>query len=161
MRLSIAVSTAAFMAVPIGTAQSDDGFSGLWKFTPVRSEARNVPTPPDPYLKVEQSATALTFFSSSEEGGPFTRSTYRLDGRSEKTQTGSITTNTVTKWEGYALLVNTLVSGPQDYTVMERWQPSRDHITLTITRTIVRLGGESESVLIYESPTLGVRSPVK
>jgi hypothetical protein len=161
MRLFFAVLTASLIAVQIGTAQSDDGFSGLWKFNPGRSEVRNVPTPPALFLKVEQSATALTFFSSSEEGGPFTRSTYRLDGRSEKTQTGNVTTNTMTKWEGDALLVNTLVSGPQNYTVMERWQPSRDKSTLTITRTIVRLGGESESVLVYESPTLSVRSPVK
>src|SRR5258708_28716925 len=161
MRLFMAVLTASFMAVQIGTAQSDEGFSGLWKFNPARSEVRNLPAPPALFLKVEQDGKELTLFSSSEEGGPSTRSIYRLDGRSEKTQIGNVTTNTVTKWEGDALLVNILVSGPQNYTVMERWQPSRDKSTLTITRTIVRLGGESESVLVYESPALSVRTPVK
>src|SRR5258708_24109130 len=99
MRLFMAVLTASFMAVQLGTAQSDEGFSGVWKFNPARSEVRNLPAPPAPFLKVEESAKALTFFSSSEEGGPSTRSAYRLDGRSEKAQTGNVTTNTVTKWE--------------------------------------------------------------
>jgi type IV secretion system protein VirB10 len=44
---------------------------------------------------------------------------------------------------------------------MERWERTRDGITLTITRTIVRPGGESESVLVYENPTLIVRTPTK
>src|SRR5260370_28458823 len=115
MRLFMAVLTDSFMAVQIGAAQSDEGFSGLWKFNPARSEVRNLPAPPAPFLKVEQSATALTFFSSSEEGGPSTRSAYRLEGRSEKTRAGNVTIDTVTKWEGDALLVNILVSGPQSY----------------------------------------------
>src|SRR6266487_6368808 len=161
MRLFIAVLTASFMAVQIGTAQSAEGFSGLWKLNPARSEMRNLPAPAALFLKVEQSAKDLTFLSSSEEGGSSTRSLYRLDGRTEKSQVGNVTTSTVTKWEGDALLVNTLVSGPQNYTVMERWERSRDKSTLTITRTIVRLGGESESVLVYESPTLSVRAPAK
>ena len=151
MRVLIAVLTAS-LASQIGTAQSDPGFSGLWKFNPARSEVRNLPVPPDPFLKVEQNATALTISASSAEDGPFTSSTYPLDGTSRKRQVGSTSTNTLTKWEGAALLVNTLVSGPQNYTVMERWTRSVDGATLTIKRSIVRLGDESESVLIYESP---------
>ena len=68
---------------------------------------------------------------------------------------GDSTTNTVTKWEGAALLVNTLVSGPQSYTVMERWTRSRDGNTLTVRQTIVRLGNESESTLVYDNAALG------
>ncbi len=67
--------------------------------------------------------------------------------------------NTATKREGSALLVNTLVSGPQNYTVMERWKRSRNGNTLTIKRTIVTLGGETESVLVYESPSIPTLSP--
>jgi hypothetical protein len=161
MRLHIAVLTASILAVQVGTAQSGEGFSGQWRFNPARSEVRNLPVPPAPFLKVEQSATAITFFASSEEGGPSTASTYNLNGRAEKSKVGDVTTNTVTKWEGDALLVNTLVSGSQNYTMMERWECSRDRSTLTITRTIVRAGGESESVLVYESPTLSVRQPIR
>jgi len=53
------------------------------------------------------------------------------------------------KWEGAALLVNTLVSGPPDYTVMDRWTLSRDHITLTITRQVVQASGEVSGILVF------------
>jgi hypothetical protein len=135
-------------------AQSDEGFSGLWKLNPARSEIRDLPAPPDTFLKVDQNAAALTCLGSSQEGGtPTTTSIYPLNGKEEKRQVGDSTTNTVTKWEGAALLVNTLVSGSRNYTIMERWRRSRDGNTLTITRTVVRLGSESESVLVYENPT--------
>src|SRR5260370_42632847 len=97
MRLFKAVLTAFFVAVQIGAAQSDERFSGLWKFNPARSEVRNLPAPPALLLQVEQDGKELTLFSSSEHGGPSTRSIYRLDGRSEKTQIGNATTNTGTK----------------------------------------------------------------
>ncbi len=153
MRLFIAVLTAS-LAVQIGTAQSDPGFSGLWKLNPARSNVRSTPVPADPFLKVEQTATALSVSSSAQEGGWSKTSTYPLDGTSRKHQSGSSTMNTVTKWEGSALLVNTIVSGPQNYTVMERWKVSRDGSTLTIKRTIVQLSGESESMLVYENPQI-------
>jgi hypothetical protein len=161
MRFSLAVLTAFFVAGQSGIAQSDGGFSGLWKLNPARSEVRNLPVPHAVFLRVEQSAAALTFYASTEEGGPATPSTYSLNGRSEKRKAANSTLDTVAKWEGDALLVNTLVSGPQNYTEMERWERSRDGSTLTITRTIVRAGGESESVLVYENPTLIVRAPAK
>src|SRR5438552_7075047 len=132
--------------------QSDQGLSGGWKFNRERSEIRNLPVAPDAFLQVEQSGATLTLSASSQEDGAPTISTYPLDQRTEKHQAGNITTSTMTKWEGAALLVNTLVSGPQNYTVMERWKRSRDGNTLTINRTIVRLSGESESVLVYENP---------
>jgi hypothetical protein len=140
----------------VASAQSDQSFSGTWKLNRERSEMRNLPAPPDPFLKVEQSGTALTLFASSQQDGSPVISTYPLDQRTEKRQIGNITTSTMTKWEGAALLVNTLVSGPQNYTVMERWKRSRDGNTLTINRTIVRISGESESVLVYENPAAPV-----
>ena len=147
------------LAVLAMNAQSDSGFSGVWRLDRGRSEIHNLPAPPDAFLKVEQSATALKLSASPGENGTPTISTYPLDQRTEKRQVGNVTTSTVTKWEGAALLVNTLVSGPQNYTLMERWKRSRDGNTLTITRTIVRLSGESESVLVYENPTAAVVPP--
>ncbi len=60
--------------------------------------------------------------------------------------------NTATKWEGAALLVNTIVSGPENFSIAERWERSKDHNTLTIERSIVRQAGETESVLVYVDP---------
>jgi len=56
----------------------------------------------------------------------------------------------VAKWEGAALLINTLVSGTRDYTVMDRWQLSRDRSTLTITRQVIEQNGTAEGVLVYK-----------
>jgi type IV secretion system protein VirB10 len=55
------------------------------------------------------------------------------------------------KWEGAALLINTMVSGPQNYVVDERWRLSRDHNVLTIKRQIRKGGGEVEVVLVYRN----------
>jgi thiol-disulfide isomerase/thioredoxin len=91
--------------------------------------------------------------ASQQDGGPFVVLTYFLDGKPAKRRAGDIVMNTQTKWEGAALLVNTLVSGAtQDYTIMERWKRSRDGGTLTIHRTIAWRGAERESVLVYEKP---------
>src|SRR6266850_4478698 len=139
-------------SIGTATAQSDDGFSGSWKFNPANSEVHSLPAPPDPFLKVEQSVKTLTIHASQQEGGPSVTTIYPLNGSASKHRVGGSTLNTMTKWEGSALLVNTIVSGPQNYTVMERWRKSRDGNTLTIKRTIARAAGESESVLIYQSP---------
>src|SRR5438270_4789003 len=149
--MRLIATTMAFwvLSAQAGGAQSDQDFSGLWKFNPDRSEPRSLPVPPDPFLKVEQTTVALTSSASSQENGRFSASiVYPLNGKAEKRKAGESTANTVTKWEGSALLVNTLVSGPRNYTVMERWTRSRDGSTLTIKRTIVRMGSESESVLV-------------
>src|SRR6266849_2613014 len=153
MRLIATGLTTFFLSIGIAMAQSDEGFAGLWKFNPARSEVHSLPAPPDALLKVEQSAKTLTIHASQQEGGPSVTSIYPLDGSESKRRVGGSTLNTMTKWEGSALLVNTIVSGPQNYTVMERWRKSRDASTLTIKRTIARAAGESESVLMYQSPT--------
>jgi hypothetical protein len=145
---ALLVSSVAFC---IAAVASDRGFSGTWKLNPAQSDVRSLPKPPDQVLKVEQSAKALKI-----SGDAAAAVNYPLDGKPEKYRAGDSTLNTVTKWEGDALLVNTLVNGPQSYTIMERWVRSRDGSRLTIKRTIVRNTGESESVLVYENPDIVV-----
>jgi hypothetical protein len=155
MRLFFVFLTTSFLSLQVAIAQSDRGFSGTWKLNPSRSEI-HMTVPPDPYLKVEQTATTLTWSASIEETGDVTTTfSYYLDGKPKKREVGDSTTNTVTKWEGAALLVNTIVSGPQNYTVMERWTRSREGNTLTVRQTIVRLGNETESTLVYDNAALG------
>jgi hypothetical protein len=153
MRVSVA-AVAMFILSAVAAAQTDQDFSGVWKFNPAHSEVHGLPVLPDAFMKVEQNAAALTVSGSNQESSGFSaKSIYPLNGKAEKGKLADSTTNTATKWEGSALLVSTLVSGPQNYTVMERWVRSRDGNTLTIKRTIVRLSGESESVLVYENPS--------
>jgi len=140
----------ALSLVPIATAQTT--FSGTWKLNTSLSEMRGLPAPADLFLKVEQTGAAMTVSGSSQERGPFLTSTYPLDGTADKRKFEGSSFDTRTKWEGAALLTNILVSGPQDYAVMERWTRSRDGNTLTIRRTIVRQGNERESTLAYQLP---------
>ncbi len=143
MRLFAAILFALLLKVETSTAQSNQDFSGVWNLNPARSEIQST-IPADPTLKVEQNAASIDWFTSSP-----TPSIYPLDGRTEKRRLGDSDFSTTTKWEGAALLVNTIVSGPQNYTVMERWTRSRDGNTLTIRRTVVRVRNESESTLVY------------
>jgi type IV secretion system protein VirB10 len=158
MRLA-PVLAALFLALPIATAQSN--FSGTWKLNSALSEMRGLPAPAALFLKVEQTAAAMSVSASSQENGPFAISLYPLDGTAAKRKAADATFDMRTKWEGAALLANILASGPQDYTVMERWTRSRDGNTLTIRRTIVRLGSERESTLVYQSPAASEVSMVK
>jgi type IV secretion system protein VirB10 len=149
MHSRVAAVAVAFLALA-GTAgaQSDRDFSGSWKLDQTRSTNLGAPyVDAQPAFRVDQNATTLTMVAD-----PSATSVYPLDGRSEKYQTGNLQKNTATKWEGAALLVNTIVSGPENFSIAERWERSKDHNTLTIERNIVRQTGETESVLVYVDP---------
>src|SRR5882724_9877992 len=143
MRLFAVALVTLLLALQAAIAQSNQDFSGAWNLNPARSEIQSS-VPGDPAFKVEQNAASLTW-----SAGATTPFIYPLDGRVEKRRAGDSDFSTTTKWEGAALLVNTIVSGPQNYTVMERWTRSRDANTLTIRRTMVRLRNEIESTLVY------------
>jgi type IV secretion system protein VirB10 len=147
------LTTLAILVLIIGAAaaESDRDFSGVWRLNVSSSEIRGLPAPPDPVLKVEEKGRILTVSGGSQESGPFRSLTYPLDSTETKNNVGGAIMSTRTKWEGSALLVNTLVSGSQNYTVMERWTRSGDGATLRVKRTIVRISGESESLLVYEN----------
>ena len=151
MRLIILLIV-AILAAAVGMAQPDRDFSGTWKLNSTKSNLGDTTVTAHPSFRAEQSPSSLTVFASAQEDGPSTISAYPLDGRSEKSKAADGILSTVTKWEGSALLVNTIVSGRSNYTVMERWKRSPDGNTLTIRRTIVRNSGESESTLVYENP---------
>ena len=143
MRLFAGPLVTFLFTLQAATAQSNQDFSGAWNLNSARSEIQSS-VPGDPAMKVEQNAASLTW-----SAGAATPSVYPLDGRVEKRRVGDSDFSTTAKWEGAALLVNTIVSGPQNYTVMERWTRSRDGNTLTIRRTMVRLRNEVESTLVY------------
>ena len=139
MRIAVIILPLCFLAAQNGRAQERD-FSGEWILNASQSSIRNLPALPDQSLNVQQSATSLT-------AG---KAVYPLTGKSQKSQMSDATWNIATKWEGAALLANIIVSGPQSYSMDERWVRSRDSHRLTITRTVIRPGGESESVLVYQ-----------
>jgi hypothetical protein len=75
--------------------------------------------------------------------------TYDLNGVTTRYHFGDESRNSKAKWEGSALLINTIVSGPKDYSVLARWTLSPDRATLTITRQTMQNGGENETTVIF------------
>lgn len=130
------------LTISLRAADPERDFSGKWVLDPIASSTR----------EIGQAETSLAI-SQSDVGilcstGPAQWS-YALDGSETRKSVGGESRNSIVKWEGSALLINTLVSGPRDYTVMDRWQLSRNHDTLTITRQIVRAPEQFEGVLVF------------
>jgi len=128
---------------PLGAADADRDFSGKWVLDTAASNVRELPGPPDAVLTIVQRETAIQCSTSSAHWS------YALDGSDSRYRIGTESRNSAVKWEGSALLINTLVSGPEAYTLMDRWTLSRDHAVLTITRQIIRGPTQVEGSLVY------------
>ena len=153
--LAAALLIASGLTFSLGAADPDRDFSGKWVLDPAASDIRSLGQV-ESSLTVSQSDAAI-LCSTGPAGW-----SYALDGSETRKRLGEESWNSVTKWEGSALLVNTLVSGPRDYTVMDRWELSRDHSTLTITRQVVRAGAEHEGRLVFRregAPVVAARPP--
>jgi hypothetical protein len=140
MRFIACLFAAALFAF---AADSDRDFSGKWILDPDASNVRALPAPAEPILTVTQDTARIR---CSVEGAEWV---FLLSGGDSDYRAGAEKRNSAVKWEGAALLVNTIVSGPQDYSVMDRWRLSADRDILTITRQVVRRNGESEGRLVY------------
>jgi hypothetical protein len=138
------VLAAAACISPVLAIDPDRDFSGRWIF----DSAGTNTAPQDRVLTiVEQDASIQC--SSTRPDGSSRQWTYALDGSETRYRFGEERRNSQVKWEGGALLVNSIVSGPQSYTLMDRWTLSRDHAVLTINRQTVQGSSQSESVLRY------------
>jgi type IV secretion system protein VirB10 len=150
VRIFRKIAAICFVAVN-AAAQAPGDFSGTWTLDVARSRIRQMPVAPPARLKIEQAGGWLTVTMSASGDGPSATAVYSLEyGKSEKSPVGDYTWNSATKWEGAALLVNTIVTGPAEYTQDDRWSRSADGHRLTIERTIRVRGAEAESVLVYE-----------
>ncbi len=127
---------------------SDRDFSGKWILDRSASRLQSLPVQPDEVLTIAQHDSSIQCASISSDGGEG-RWTYLLDGAETRYRHDQETHSSVVKWEGSALLINTIVSGARNYTAMDRWKLSRDHATLTITRQVVQRNGEVEGTIVY------------
>jgi len=138
----------------------DRDFNGKWTLdTASSSNAQPVSFQEDRSLTVAQDDNAIQCLASGTGGAPV-KWTYKLDRSETRYTIGAESRNSVTKWEGDALLINTLVTGPQNYTVMDRWKLSRDHGILTITRQVERGTNRTEGVLVYRRDGQQPSTPV-
>jgi type IV secretion system protein VirB10 len=120
-------------------------FSGNWVLDLPQSNTHALPTAPGAILNIAQQDNTIRY---TEAGAVWT---FHTDGTESKYQIRDSSMNSLTKWEGSALLINTLVSGPQRYAVMDRWELSKNRTVLTITRTIQRGSTEVEATLVYRN----------
>src|ERR1039458_5506775 len=132
--------TLVFLVAPLSAADTDRDFSGKWTLDTGSSRVQGLDIPADPVLTILQQETAIHCS---------TNASYALDGKETKYRVGGSTYSSAVKWEGNALLINTLVSGTSDYAVMDRWKLSPDHTTLTIARQVMHGTLETEGVLVY------------
>jgi hypothetical protein len=148
MRLSAAILILA-SGSSLFAVDADRDFAGKWVLDKNANARKPLSGAPGERLTVTQDELALRCASPAQEGS-VSQWSYLLDGTETRSRFGDETRNSVAKWEGSALLVNTLVSGSREYTLMDRWQLSRDRSTLTITRQVVERSGTTESLLIYK-----------
>jgi len=138
LRSSVVVT---LLAVAFG-ATPDRDFSGKWTLDSAASRIQSLAMEIEPVLVVVQQEDAIRCSNNAS---------FALDGSETRYRAGEETRSTAVKWEGSALLINTLVSGPRDYTIMDRWKLSSDHATLTITRQVIRGTQEVEGTLVYRA----------
>src|ERR1017187_7634929 len=146
-RLVTAATLALGAVTPLSAADSDRDFSGRWDLDRNASDLRALSAETYEFLAVEQNTQIHC--AAIDARGASIQWTYFLNGGESKYQIGAESMNSVAKWEGDALLINTLVSGPQNYAVMDRWTLSRDRRQLTIQRQISRGAIQAEGRLVY------------
>ncbi len=143
LRSSVVVTLLAVafgFTVRASAAGSDRDFSGKWTLDSAASRLQSLAMEIEPVLIVVQQEDAIRCSNNAS---------FALDGSETRYHAGEETRSTAVKWEGSALLINTLVSGSRDYTIMDRWKLSADHTTLTISRHVIRGTEEVEGTLIY------------
>jgi hypothetical protein len=139
------------MFLAVGSAAPDPDFTGAWKLNVQESEIRPSVVEPSREIRIDHQGTKIRCVAVLKQGEGPVALHYAIDGKEARHKAGGREMKSILKWEGVALLINTLImSAEGQYTQMDRWKLSRDGKTLTIRRHIVRLHGETESTLIYE-----------
>ena len=156
-RLVIGAILALGAVTPLSAADSDHDFSGRWNLDRNASDLRALSLETYEFLAVEQNAQIHC--TAIDARGASIQWTYFLNGDESKYQAGAESMNSVAKWEGNALLVNTLVSGPQNYAVMDRWTLSRDRRQLTIQRQISHGVIQVEGRMVYGHTIVDAATP--
>jgi hypothetical protein len=147
--------TVAILVTGLAVA-ADPDFSGVWSLDESRSELRRTSVQPWNRMQVEHKDLVVRCVPLElPQPDPTTANRVMLhfatNGKETAHPIGDATGKSIAKWEGSALMINTIVNGRQrSYTQMDRWKLSRDGKVLTIRRQIVTLQGEVESTLVYD-----------
>ena len=127
----------------------DRDFHGKWKLNRERSDFHTLlPLRPPEMLLIDQNAAEFhcRLGETQEE-------VYSLVHKQTVNKIGAATGKSILKWEGAALLFDTLVDGDAEqdrFTLMDRWKLNRDGYRLLIHREIIRRTGHAEADLVYD-----------
>lgn len=162
MKCMVMTSLAFVLLSPLLMSAADPDFSGTWNLDESRSELRRSPERPWKLMRIEHKDTEVRCIPVDREVEPKKASRmvmqFATNGKETAHPIGDATGKSIAKWEGSALMVNTLVSSPQrSYTQMDRWKLSRDGKVLTVRRQIVTIHGEVESTLVYDKQEEAVK----
>jgi hypothetical protein len=157
VRTTIILLAALASSNPLLAIDADRDFSGKWFFDAGGSNTRAISPPQERFLTIVAQDNAIQCSTTAPDGTPV-QWTFSPDGSDTRYRIGTEKRNSKVKWEGNALLVNTIVTGSQDYSVLDRWYLSRDRSVLTIERQTQQGGSESEGVLRYHREGLPVSS---
>jgi len=142
-------------ATPLGLFASptdpDRDFAGVWLLDEPQSDFRALASAPAAILNISQQGATLTCTESDRNGRTAAVWIYHTDSTPTKYPVGDARMSSLAKWEGSALLINTMAAGPQNYAISDRWRLSRDRNVLTIKRQIQRGMSESDAVLVYRN----------
>src|SRR5581483_3974046 len=119
------VALLAASAIPLLAVDPDRDFSGKWIFDPNTSNTRPISAPVERLLTVVSDDVAVHCAITRPDGSTV-HWKYLLDGSDTRYTIGDEKRNSEVKWEGRALLVSTIVTGPQSFTISDRWTISRD-----------------------------------
>lgn len=139
----------SFLLAPSVLLPADPDFSGLWRLNSGRSTL-SLPHAAATVLRIEQRGSELR--CTAERAGVAAEDcSFTVDRRERSIKVAAGTHNVMAKWEGDAIMANTLVvpAAATQYTLMDRWTMSRDRATLRIRRQMISAQGEREAQLVY------------
>jgi len=158
-RLITGISSLLVLLSPAAAIDPDRDFTGAWYLDEQKSDLAALPSTAPAQLSINQEGAAIRCTETDKDGKSAVW-TYRTDSSVSKYRVGNAHMSSQTKWEGEAFLINTIVTGSQNYVVNDRWKLSRDHRTLTIRRQMQRgAGPETEAVLVYRNQVPGAVNP--
>jgi len=128
--------------LPLGCFAASD-FSGHWSLDRQLSNLRGLAVAPSGVLMVSREDSTYRCTDGNVSW------TLRDDGSETSYQIAGITMTSTAKWDGNALAIRVSASGPQPYTIEDRWELSANDTVLTIARTIHQGAETATGKLVY------------
>ena len=145
-----AAIAALLCAAALRAADGGRDFSGTWVLDAPAAGAGAVRPIPQARIAVHQTETVLECTAADLKWS------YALDSRDTTAQFGALTWSSVAEWDGNVLAISSLVSGPEHYSVMDRWElSSRTPGLLVITRQVIRGSEKVEGQFFYRREEAG------